>query len=169
MLSRCSGEFMYAWNSLSADDVGPSPTFSPYAVQFGLPWVSSWWPRSGLCDNACCWSRWFVQLAATLDVPLATVSALSPWSARAWLISDTKRLPKAAGDDSAAAEVPSSAATPSTMARAAPATTRTLGRTRIDSPRLVDYDLITQLGQSSNGLSQEIFLRVHRKTSRVGQ
>src|SRR3954447_2558301 len=144
MLSRCSGEFMYALNSVSAEDVGPSPTFSPYAVQSGLPCVSSWWPRSGLCDSACCWSRWFVQFAATLDVPLATVSALSPWSARAWLISDTRRLPNADGDDSAEAEVPSSAATPSRTARAAPATTRMLGRTRIDPPGLVDYALITR-------------------------
>src|SRR3954451_20463054 len=97
MLSRGSGEVMYALNRVSAEDVGPSPTFSPYAVQSGLPWVSSWWPRSGLCDSACCWSRWFVQLAATVDVPLVTVRALRPCCALALLIRVTSRLEYAEG------------------------------------------------------------------------
>src|SRR3954463_12920924 len=131
MLSRCSGEFMYAWNSLSADDVGPSPTFSPYAVQSGLPCVSSWWPRSGLCDSACCWSRWLVQLAATVDVPLVTVSALSPCCALALLIRDTSRLAYADGEDSAPAVGARSAATPSRTPRA----TTAASRARIGSPR----------------------------------
>src|SRR6476659_3084392 len=141
MLSRCSGEFMYAWNNVSAEEVGPSPTFSPYAVQSGLPWVSSWWPRFGLCDRACCSSRWFVQFAATVEVPLVTVTALSPWSARAELMSETSRLANAEGEDSAPAEGASSAVRPSRT----PTASAAADRRRIGPPGLVDYALITRL------------------------
>src|SRR6478672_6409043 len=117
MLARCSGEFMYWVNSASADEGSPTPTFSEYVVQLGLPCDSSCAPRLGLCDSAPCEARCEVQFAATVDVPEVTVSERRPCCARAWLISVTSRLPNAEGVDSAAAEGASAAATPSSATK----------------------------------------------------
>src|SRR5947209_1744367 len=116
MLARCSGEFMYAENSWSADDDDASPTFSPYVVQFGLPWLSSCGPRFGLCDSARTAARCSVQLPATVEVPPVTARVCSPCCARAWLIRVISLDAYADGLLSARAVGASAAARPSSAA-----------------------------------------------------
>src|SRR5579884_444393 len=104
MFARCSGEFMYAVKSWSALDVGPSPTFSPYVVQLGLPCDSSSDCRLGLCAKVPVAAMCDDQPAATVVVPLATVSARRPCWARASLTRVTRREVNADEVDSADAD-----------------------------------------------------------------
>src|SRR3954453_2800405 len=91
MLLRCSEEFMYALNNASGSSAGPCPTFSPYDVQSGLPCVSSWWRRSGLCESDCVESRCAVHAAPPLGGAGGMVSEPRPFCSRAWLPSCPSR------------------------------------------------------------------------------